>query len=74
MPGYAEKALREFLHKHPKQKQYSPFLCAEQKYGKEAQMIEDEPESTPLSKVEQTFAQKVTGKFLYLGRATGNTL
>ena len=66
MPGYAEKALREFLHEHPRQKQYSPFSCAQKKYGKEAQMIEDKPEPPPLSKVEQKFIQKVTGKFLYL--------
>ena len=42
--------------------------------GKEAQMIEDEPESPPLSKVEQKNTQKVTGKFLYLGRAIDSTL
>ena len=55
------KALKEFLHEHPKRKQYSPFPCAQKKYGKEAQMIEDEPESPPLSKGEQTFIQTVTG-------------
>ena len=44
------------------------------KYGKEAQMIEDEPESPSLSKVEQKLIQKVTGKFLYLGRAVDSTL
>ena len=68
------KALREFLHKHPKRKQYSPCPCAQKKYGKEAQMIEDEPESLPLSKGEHTFIQKVTGKFLYLERAIDSTL
>ena len=44
------------------------------KYGKEAQMREGEPESTPLSTVEQNFIQKVSGKFLYLGRAIDSTL
>ena len=37
-------------------------------------MTEDEPESPLLSKVEQTSTQKVTGKFLYLGRAINSTL
>ena len=36
MPGYVEKALREFLHEHPRRKQYSPFPCAQKKYGKAA--------------------------------------
>ena len=74
MPGYVEKALREFQHEYPKRKQYSPFQCAQKKYGKEAQMMVDEPESPPLSKVEQKFIQKVTGKLLYLGRAIDSTL
>ena len=45
------KALREFLHEHPRQKQYSPFPCAQKKYDKEAQMIEDESESPASSKM-----------------------
>ena len=62
MSGCVEKALREFLHEHPKRKQHSsPFPCAQKKYWKEAQMIEDEPESPPLSKGEHTPIQKVTG-------------
>merc|ERR1711966_536552 len=74
MSGYVGKALREFLHEHPRRKQYSPFPFAQKKYGKEAHMIEDEPESPPLSKVEQKFIQKVTGKFLCLGREIDSTL
>ena len=41
MPGYVEKALGKFLHEHPRRRQYSPFPCAQKKYGKEAQMIEE---------------------------------
>ena len=74
MPGYVEKALREFLHEHPRRKQYSPFPCAQKKYGKAAQMMEEAPESPLLGKAEQKFIQKVTGKFLYLGRAVDSTL
>ena len=74
MPGYVEKALREFMHEAPRRKQHSPFPCAQKKYGKEAQIIEDAPESPPLDKTEQKFVQKVTGKFLYLGRAIDSTL
>ena len=37
-------------------------------------MVEEVAESPPLSKAEQTFVQKVTGKFLYLGRAIDSTL
>ena len=58
MPGYVEKALREFLHEHSRRKQYSPFPCAQKKYGKEAQLIEDEPESPPLSKGEQIYSSR----------------
>ena len=39
MPGYVEKALREFLHEYPTRKQYSHFPCAQKKVWKEAQMI-----------------------------------
>ena len=66
--------IREFLHEHPKRKQYSPFPCAQKKYGKEAQMIEGGPESLSLSKVKQKFIQKVTGKLLYLRKVIGITL
>ena len=37
-------------------------------------MAEDLPEFPLLSKAEQKFIQKVTGKFLYLGRAIDSTL
>ena len=37
-------------------------------------MIKDGPEFLPLSKVEQTFIQKVTGKLLCLRRAIDSTL
>ena len=37
-------------------------------------MIEDEPESPPLSKVEQKFIKKAIGKCLYLGRTVDRTL
>ena len=37
-------------------------------------MLEDVPESPSLGKVEQKCIQKVTGKFLYLGRAIDSTL
>ena len=74
MPGYVEKVLREFMHEHPRRKQYSPYPCAQKKYEKEAQMMVDSPESPFLGKTEQNFIQKVTGKFLYLGRAVDSTL
>ena len=36
--------------------------------------VEETPESPLLSKMEQNIVQKVTGKFLYLGRAIDSTL
>ena len=54
---------------------YSPSPCAQKKYGKEAQMIEDEPECPTLSKMEQKFIQKASGtKFSYLGSAIDSIL
>ena len=74
MPGYVSKALKEFQHEAPTRKQNSPYPCAQMKYGKESQLIEDAPQLPTLSKSDQKFIQKVTGKFLYLGRAVDSTL
>ena len=59
MPGsYVETTLRGFLHEHPKRKQYSPCPCAQKRYGKGAQIIEEVPDSLPLSNVEQKMFRK----------------
>ena len=34
MPGYVEKALRDFLHEHSRRKQYSPFPRAKRNMEK----------------------------------------
>ena len=43
MPAYLQKAMKELFHELPKRKQNSPFPCAQKKYGKDAQMMEDYP-------------------------------
>ena len=74
MPGYVHKALKEFQHETPKRKPNSPYPCAQKKYGKEAQLVDKVLQLQTLSKSEQKFTHKVTGKFLYSERDVGSTL
>ena len=74
MPEYVQKALNEFQYEMKKRKQYSPFACATKKYGKESQVMEEPKPSKLLDKAGQKLIQKITGKFLYLGRGVDSTL
>ena len=57
-----------------KRKQYYPFACARKTYGKDSQIMEEPKPSKPLDKAGQKLIQKITGKFLYLGRGVDSTL
>jgi hypothetical protein len=74
MPGYKDKALKQFQHHKPSTPQHSPFQCKEIKYGAKTQYAVQESTATPLDKKDKKFIQKVCGKFLFLARAVDSTL
>ena len=74
MPGYKDKALKQFQHQKPDTPQHSPFQCASIKYGATKQYAMEESTATPLDKKGKKFIQRVCGKFLFLSRAVNPTL
>jgi hypothetical protein len=74
MPGYKDKALRQFQHQKPSEPQHSPFECATINYGAKKQYATQESTAPLLDKKGKRFIQRVCGKFLFLGRAVDPTL
>jgi hypothetical protein len=74
IPGYKDKALKQFQHHQPSDLQHSPFQCKEINYGAKKQYAVLASTAQPLDKVDKKFIQKVCGKFLFLARAVGPTL
>ncbi len=74
MPGYKEKALRQFQHQKPDLPQHSPFECAPIKYGAKQQFAKQASKAPLLDKTGKRFIQRVCGKFLFLGRDVDPTL
>ena len=74
MPGYTEKALKQFQHHKPLAPQHSPFQCTKIKYGAKKQYALQESTATLLGKTDKKFIQQVCGKFLFLARAVDPTL
>ena len=74
MPGYVEKALKEFQHEQPSRQQNSPYVAAPKRCRAKAQLVDDPEDSREVTAAEKKFIQQVTGKFLYLGRAVDGTL
>ena len=74
MPGYVEKALKEFHHDQPNKRQDSPYKCTPKKYGTKSQVMDEPEEFKELDAAGKKFIQKVTGKCLHLGRAIDGTL
>jgi hypothetical protein len=73
MPGYVEKALRQFQHKLTK-KQYQPFPHTPVQYGQKKQYAKEHSTAPPVDAATKKFIQKVCGKFLYYARAINSTL
>eukprot|EP00804_Cyclotella_cryptica_P030137 CCRYP_009543-RA/>CCRYP_009543-RA protein AED:0.35 eAED:0.35 QI:0/0/0/1/0/0/2/0/428 len=63
MPGYKEKALKQFQHHKPLTPQHTPFQCAKIKYGAKKQYALQESTATLLGKNNKKFIQQVCGKF-----------
>jgi hypothetical protein len=74
MPGYVKKARTEFGHEMPKRRQDSPYPAETPKYGAKVQYAQAADQSPLLDNKGKKFIQKVTGKFLYLGRAVDLTI
>jgi len=74
MPGYVQKALKQFGHVWNGKKQHAPFPSAPIKYGAKKQYATEESTAPELDKQGKKFIQQVCGKFLYLGRAVDSTL
>ena len=55
MPGYTEKALKEFHHQLPSKSQYSPYICTPKKYWAGAQVMDIPEEFEDLDTVGKKF-------------------
>ena len=73
MPGYVKKALHKFNHKPPNKPQHSPHQWTRPTYGTKVQHATDN-DSPPASATAATYAQQVTGTFLYYALAINNTM
>ena len=74
MPGYVQKALKQFQHESTKKKQHAPFPCARINYGAKKQYATQHSTAPLLDKKGKKYIQQVCGKFLFLGRAVHPTL
>ena len=74
MPGYVQKALKQFQHSTPTKPQHAPFPHAPIQYGAKKQYAKQESTAPLLDKKGKRFIQQVCGKFLFLGRAVDPTL
>ncbi len=74
IPGYKDKALKQFNHPKPKRPQNQPFPHTQPKYGAPKQYAKEESNAPPLDKKGKRFIQQVCGKFLFLGRAVDSSL
>jgi hypothetical protein len=73
MPGYVEKALRQFQHKLTK-KQCQPFPHTPVQYGQKKQYAKEHSTAPPVDAATKKFIQKLCGIFLFYARAIDSTL
>jgi hypothetical protein len=73
MPGYIEKALRQFQHPKPKTPQHAPFPTTPIKYGARTQYAKAPSTAPLLDQKGKKFIQQVCGKLVFLGRAVDPT-
>ena len=60
MPGYVDKAIKEFQHEQPSQQQNSPYVAAPKRYGAKAQVMDDPEDFKAVTAVEKKCVQQVT--------------
>ena len=73
MPGYIQKALKQFQHIAPS-KQQQPYPSASINYGAKKQYATQQSSAPLIDAKGKKFIQQVCGKFLFLGRAVDSTL
>ncbi|KAL7488272.1 hypothetical protein ACHAW6_015473 [Cyclotella cf. meneghiniana] len=73
MIPYLQKALPQFNNIVPTKQEDSPYPHVEPKYGAKQQFAEYDT-SKPVGKEEQTYVQKVTGKFNWYPRGVDGTM
>lgn len=74
IPGYKDRALKQFNHPKPTKPQHQPFPHTPPKYGAPKQYAQEASTAPALDKKGKRFIQQVCGKFLFLGRAVDSTL
>ena len=74
MPGYVERALKQFNHRAPLKRQDSPYPSTPIKYGARKQYATTRVDAPPVSAADKKFIQQVCGKFLFYGRAVDSTI
>jgi len=69
MPGYIDRALKQFQHPQPKQPEHAPHAWQKPTYGAKTQFA-PEPDPTPaLDATDTKWVQEVIGILLYYARA-----
>ena len=73
-PGYIRKALTQFNHPTPKNRQDLSYPSAPTKYGAKIQYAQTPVDVPLLDEVGENFIQQVCGKVLFYGRAVDGTI
>jgi len=74
MPGYEDRALKQFHHTKPDESQHAPFPAKPIQYGAKTQYATQESMAPRLDKKGKKFVQQVCGKLLFLSRAVNPML
>eukprot|EP00804_Cyclotella_cryptica_P013561 CCRYP_012917-RA/>CCRYP_012917-RA protein AED:0.40 eAED:0.40 QI:0/-1/0/1/-1/1/1/0/288 len=74
MPGYVDKAIRQFQHSKPKAPQHALFPTTPIKYDARIQSTKEPSMLSLLDQKGTKFIQQVCGKFLFLSHAVDPTL
>ena len=74
MPGYVKTAITELGHQPPERRQDQPHRHVPPNYGAKTQYATPVDDAPLLDKAAASRIRKITGKFLYLGRAVDSTL
>jgi hypothetical protein len=74
MPGYVEKALKEFQQHDPMRPEHQPYRSKEITYGIQTQLTNPIDATAPLKPDGVLRLQRITGTFLYYARAVDPTM
>ena len=74
MPGCVARALSEFQHKTQRKEKDVPYDTAPRKYGAASQEVDAPITSSPISKINHQFIQKVTENVMYIEHSVDTML